>query len=275
MKVSIPKDFGNTSKNPILPLVPEQVKSIKKEDLTAVNLCSDPGDHNSTQVKFSFKGLIGDHEMPRKILEWRRNVDRALIGLNLTTGAIQHNMVKQFMQGSTLSSFISAAGVILVNKKSDAIVHAEQARGNYPAATHAAHITADFAALRAAAETTTNNCDPLDHLNEAYGPEVVKDSLNKVVKNLLPNKTLQGVKQHLRREARKPLDMSVKQCIMHIYRINTEEIAGCPPVHNNTQCLTSDEIIDILLFGTIKSCRYGAHVLLQDKKYTKTIAHNL
>jgi len=40
---------------------------------------------------------------------------------------------------------------------------------------------------------------------------------------------------------------------MHIYRINTEEIARCPPAFDNTQCLTPDEIIDILLFGTPKS----------------------
>jgi len=86
MKVSVPNDFGYTSKKHVLLLVPEPVKSIKKEDLTTVNIYSDPGDHNSTQVKFSFKGLIGDHKTPREILEWRRNLDRALIGLNLTTG---------------------------------------------------------------------------------------------------------------------------------------------------------------------------------------------
>jgi len=50
-----------------------------------------------------------------------------------------------------------------------------------------------------------------------------------------------------------PLDMKAKQCIMHIYRINSEEIAQCPPAFNNTQCLTPDEIIDILLFGAPKS----------------------
>jgi len=71
MKVSVPKDFGNTS-NKLLPLVPEPVKSIEKEDLAAVNPCSDPADHTSTQVKFSFKGLIGDHETPREILKWHR-----------------------------------------------------------------------------------------------------------------------------------------------------------------------------------------------------------
>jgi len=155
------------------------------------------------------------------------------------------------MRGSALSNFIAKAGTILVDKKAEAIVAAELARDNYPAATNAGHVIADFNALLAAV-VTANTRDPLDHLNEAYGPEVVKDSLNEVVKNLLPNKT-QRVKQYLRREARKPMDMGVKQYIMHIYRINTEEIARCPPAFDNTQCLTPDKIIDILLFGTPKS----------------------
>jgi len=47
--------------------------------------------------------------------------------------------------------------------------------------------------------------------------------------------------------------MSAKQHIMHIYRINTEEIPCCPAVFNNTQCLGDDEIVDVLLFGTPKS----------------------
>jgi len=98
MKVSVPEDFGNTSKKPVLPLVPEPIKSIKKEYLTTVNLYSDPGDHGSTQVKFSFKGLDGDHETPREILEWRHNVDRALTGLDLNAnGLSSYNMCKQFM----------------------------------------------------------------------------------------------------------------------------------------------------------------------------------
>jgi len=64
MKVSFPNDFGDISKKPVLPLVHEPIKDIKKEDLAAVNLRSDPADHASTQVKFSFKGLDGDHETP-------------------------------------------------------------------------------------------------------------------------------------------------------------------------------------------------------------------
>jgi len=59
-----------------------------------------------------------------------------------------------------------------VNKKANVIVHAKQARDNYPAAADAAHVMADFAALRVAV-TTANNRKPLDHLTEPYGPEVV------------------------------------------------------------------------------------------------------
>jgi len=156
------------------------------------------------------------------------------------------------MRGSALISFESTAMVILVGKKADAIVHGEQARDNYPAATNAAHDAEIFAGLRAAV-TTASNRIALDYLTEAYGLEVVRDSLNEVVKNLLPNKTIQRVKRYLRREARKPVDMSVRQCIMHIYHINTKEIACCPPVYDRTQCLSDDEIIDILLWGTPKS----------------------
>ena len=177
MKVSVPKDFGDTSKKPVLPLVPEPIKSVKKEDLAAVNLCSDPGDHNLTQIKFSFKELDGDHEMPRKILEWRRNVDRALTGLHLNaSGLASCNMCKQFMRGSALGSFKAKAGAILASRKAAAIVTAEQARDNCPAATKAGHVIADFAVL-CAAVTAATTCNPLDHLSEACVPEVVKDSV--------------------------------------------------------------------------------------------------
>ena len=77
--------------------------------------------------------------------------------------------------------------------------------------------------------------------------------MNKAVKCLLPNKTIQHVNQHLRREAGKPLDMSATQHIMHICRMNTEEIPRCPLAFNDTQRLSDNEIVDILLFGAPKS----------------------
>jgi len=173
MKVSVPKEFGNTNKKPVLPLVPEPIKGIKKEDLTTVNLYSDPSDHNSTQVKFSFKGLDGDHKAPCEILEWRCNVERSLTGLDLNAaGLASYNMCKQFMRGSALSSFIAKAGAILIKKKAEAIVCAKQARDAYPAATEAGHVVANFTALRVAVTTATTR-DALDYLTKAYGPDAL------------------------------------------------------------------------------------------------------
>jgi len=37
MKVSVPKDFGNIAETPVLPLVPEPIKSVEKEDLADVS----------------------------------------------------------------------------------------------------------------------------------------------------------------------------------------------------------------------------------------------
>jgi len=92
--------------------------------------------------------LDGDHETPQEILGWCRNVDRALIGLNLIrAGPASYNMCKQFMRGSTLSSFESAAMIILVNKKASTIAHAETARNNYPADTDPAHDVGIFVGL--------------------------------------------------------------------------------------------------------------------------------
>jgi len=168
MKVSVPNDFGNISNKPILSLVPEPIKGVKKEDLTTFNLHSRPADHASMQVKFSFKGLYGDHETPREILGWHCNVEGALIGLDLIrAGPASYNMCKQFMRGSALSSFESAAMVILVNKKASTIVHAKMARNNYPADTNPAHDARIFAGLRLAV-TTSSNCKALDYLSKAY-----------------------------------------------------------------------------------------------------------
>jgi len=75
MNVSVPKEFGNTSKKPVLPLVPEPVKGVKKEDLTTIMIYSNPADHASTQVKFTFKLLDGDSKAPREILGWCCNVE--------------------------------------------------------------------------------------------------------------------------------------------------------------------------------------------------------
>ena len=103
MKITASKDFG-TAKKPLLPLVPEPTKIVRKEDLTSFEIRTVPTDGNSTKVKLTFKVLHGS-ESTREIIQWRTNVDRALVGLNSTTGTDQHHMMQQFARGTALSTY--------------------------------------------------------------------------------------------------------------------------------------------------------------------------
>ena len=103
MKITASKDFG-TAKKPLLPLVPEPTKSVRKEDLTSFEIRSVPTEQDSTKVKLTFKVLHGS-ETTREIIQWRTNVDRALVGLNSTTGTDQHHMMQQFARGTALSTY--------------------------------------------------------------------------------------------------------------------------------------------------------------------------
>jgi len=105
MKVSVSKNFG-TNRKPMLPLVPEPTTVLKKEDLTQVDLLSDPADANSTKVKFPFKILKGGNgETARHVIQWFINVERAFAGLNSNNGQLRYQMLQQFACGSALSGF--------------------------------------------------------------------------------------------------------------------------------------------------------------------------
>ena len=248
MKITASKDFGNSTKNKIvLPLVPEPTEIAKKEDLTQVDLLSDPATDTSTKVRFIFKVIEGAVNPPREVLAWRRNVERAFIGLNSDTGTAKHQMLQQFCRGTALSTYNNHINKSFLAGKNTDLKTAEKA---------VADDDGSDAAVLAALEATVT---AVEGRNEAYylasgdGNYLVEEALNHMMTTLLPNKILQRVKRYLRREARKPFDMNVKEYYMHIQRINNEEIPRLPPLFERSQSLGPDEEIDILLFGTPKS----------------------
>jgi len=113
-------------------LVPEPTETVtKKEDLATVDLYSDPTDANSMKVCFSFTTLNGATESPRELIEWRKNVERAFMGLNSTTGLLQHQMMVQFCRGTALSTYKSNVNQLYRNKKTTDIADAQQTVDNY------------------------------------------------------------------------------------------------------------------------------------------------
>jgi len=247
MKVSVSKDFGNNRK-PVLPLVPEPTALIKKEDLTQVNLLRDPTDPHSTKVKFAFKILKGGHsEAAREIIQQFVNVERGFTGLNSNNGLLRCQMIQQFACGSAPSGFNHNVPVQAVPARAELVATA-QAAVNADDGTNAARrqrLDEHLAAMQALTNATI--------LAEADGIQIVTAALRQLTTILLPTKILQRVKLHWRREARKPIEMGVRECHMHILRINLQEIPQLPPHFNATQMLSDDEIIDILLFGAPKS----------------------
>jgi len=247
MKVVVTKDFG-TAKKPVLPLVPETTAVLKKEDLAQVDLFSNPADNTSTKVKFAFKTLEGGTETAREIIQWMQNVERAFIGLNSNTGTLRMQMMQQFARGSALSGFNASVAQLAPPTVATAIASAQEAvnadDGTDPA--RAGRLAANLAAMQALTDETVLAVPGL-------GTAITDTAIQEMVTVLLPTKILQRVKRYLRREARKPVDMGIRTYLMHIVRINSQEITRLPPNFNDAQMLSEDEIIDILLFGTPKS----------------------
>ena len=229
-------------------MVPEPTTLIKKEDLAQVDLLSDPADANSTKVKFAFKILKGGHgEVAHDVIQWFINVERAFTGLNSNNGLLRYQMLQQFACGSALSGFNHNI-LVQAGPARAGLVATAQAAVNRDDGTNAARaqgLNDHLAAMQALTNETV--------LAQNVGTGIVTTALQQLATILLPTKILQRVKHYLRWEARKPVDMGVREYLMHILRINTQEIPRLPPHFNATQSLSDNEIIDILLFGTPKS----------------------
>ena len=249
MKVTTTKDFSNKNMKVILPLVPEPTTVAKKEDLATVDLHGNLTDANSTKVCFMFKVLLGTNESPRELIEWHKNVERAFIGLNCTTELLQHQMMRQFCRGTTLSTYNSNVSQLCHNGKTSYVADAQKAVDDYNDADP--NVAAQLAqALTDAEAKTQNEC----LTNADDGARMASTVLNKMMTGLLPNKLLQRIKRCLRRKARKPFDMNVKSYHMNGMCINAEEIPFLLPHFSETKSLgEDDEIVDILVYGTPKS----------------------
>jgi len=189
-------------------------------NLTQVDLLSDPTDANSTKVKFAFKILRGGNgETARYVLQWFINVERAFAGLNSNNGQLRYQMLQQFACGSALSGFNPNAPV-QAGPAQAALVATVQAAVNRDDGTIFARrqgLDDHLAAMQALTDATV--------LAQNSGIGIVTTALWQLANILLPTKILQRVKRYLRREARKPIEMGVRECLMHILRINSQ--LGC------------------------------------------------
>ena len=222
---------NQAKKQTLLPLVPEE------EDADAptktYTMDTDPGGANGgAKYKMSCRVLDGTESL-RTMLNWKKQWDEVVQGLNLTTYGPAVQISRTLLQGRALTLFNSALQACMVYNHGQAVETAQatdQLNGN----------SAAFDAL-----------EPAGHDNYKLFTDV-RDCQDRMMEQLLPRKVLQRVKRFLRRECRKPFDMQVREYSQHLARINDQELPLIPPADPNVS-LSSDEMIEILLYGTPKT----------------------
>ena len=84
MKVVPPKEVTKTISKIILPLVDDpEVDKLDKTNSVSYELRSSPADSNSPKYKVMVRVLTGG-ESPRAAIKWREDVDKVIVGLNIT-----------------------------------------------------------------------------------------------------------------------------------------------------------------------------------------------
>ena len=224
MKVAVPKNDGTSKKKPLLPLVPDPEDELNASNSVSYLLKVKPTDVDSPTFKKYIRVLTGN-ESVRTVLTWSEDHSQVVRGLDLTDAADVYALTTGVLTGSSKTIYTAHVETSCANAKSAAI---DAAVGNAKAAERAK--------------------DPMEFLNE----RMVREAKRELIKGVVPNKIVAMVKRYLRRDARKPADMKVRQYYQHLLRVNNDELIQLPPFRPD-QNMGEDELIDILLFGTPKS----------------------
>ena len=223
----LPGDPSRTPMKALLPLVPlGEEEPLTKANSVTFELLSNPADPASAKYKMQARVLNGDEDL-RTMINWRKSALAVILGLNINTRAPMMGIMRTVLKGTALSYF-----------EASMVAQAATAR-------QAARDAAADPAARAAVDAQ----DETDFQNVA----MIRIAGQSVITNCTPRKCLARIKRYLRRECRKPFDMTVRVYAQHLHRINHEELPRCPPNFQEAQKLSDDELLDILLFGTPKS----------------------
>ena len=213
MKIAPPSNTKSKKPDIIFPLVEDDEEyKLNKNNSTSWELKTVPTDNTSPTYKVMVRILEGN-ETPRQILRWHKDVLRVCNGVNAATLETREPIMEACMRPGPLNTFNATTRA-----------YAETA---YQAALETAEATDATAGNANASDTVRTN--GVNHYRNDGHLDV---ALQEVVTSLLPRKVLAKTKRNLRRDMRKPLDMSVRKCYQAISRINDEELPHLPPFGN-------------------------------------------
>ena len=107
MKVAIPKVKNNNRKTgfppPPIPLEQSAYKDLQKDDYLTMKLWSIPNKSNSPVYKLNVPYY--KDRTPEEWLKFLINLNKIIIGQDLSTGTTQFAMARRFLMGNTLAQF--------------------------------------------------------------------------------------------------------------------------------------------------------------------------
>ena len=228
---------------PILSLVPDDDVD-DHEDKTKTASFKIPtvvGDNDSPKYSFTMT-ILDSSKNTRQAIQWYKNILRLFAGLSVNTAQAKVNLVKELTREAPASVFNSEMDnrqTLELNRLQQLAVAGEPAR-NAPAETEQAY-QQRLAAARNGVDLATTYLDNDFH-----------QSLLAMMASIVPYRALAKQKRFMRRHMRKPAGMRTRTYVNHLLRINNEELPYLPPFARN-QGLSTDEIIDIVLYGVPKS----------------------
>ena len=233
----------------------EHIKNVPILSLVPVDDVDDHEDKTKT-ASFKIPTIVGDNDSPkysftmtildsskdtRQAIQWYKNVLRLFAGLSVTTAQAKTNLVKELTREAPAAVFNSE----MDSRQNMELVRLQDAAVNALAPQGVGEANDVYAARVA---TARNGVD----LAASYLDNDFHQSLLAMMASIVPYRALAKQKRFMRRHMRKPAGMRTRAYVNHLLRINNEELPYLPPFGTN-QGLSTDEIIDIVLYGVPKS----------------------
>lgn len=220
----------------ILPLVELPERKVPSSERTTFKLNTNPAEAASPKMDFNVNHLTGT-ETTREVITFVARVRELKVGLGITDDermAQFHTTVLTLLHGSAKEAYEVAAKEAATERREEL---AEQQTETWYL-THAEPTVA----VRAAKKKTY-----LDEIPE-FIEEDFEVGLTAICDQLLPFQALIKVKRYLRRHCHKPANMTIRQYVSRIRKINEHELPLLVPMSPDNQ-LPFDEVKELLFYG--------------------------
>jgi len=221
----------------ILPLVELPERKVPTNERTTFKLNTDPAVTTSPKMDFIMNHLTGT-ETPREVITFISRVRELKKGLAIdeeTQMGQFHTTVLSLLHGSAKEAYeVEVNEVAAARRAEEAAV-----------ATEEWVLTLDV-------EPTDAERKEMEEFNLKATTDILMEDfelgLNAMATQLLPFQALTKVKRYLRRHCHKPSNMTIRQFVNRIRKINEHELPLLVPMSPNN-LLAYDEILELLFYG--------------------------